>query len=537
MVIPALLFKVIEIFMTSLVNHPNHIDASAQAPKSIVETQVLVVGTGAGGGIAAEVFARAGMTVVMLEEGPLKTRQDFKMREAEAYPDLYQEATARKTKDKGIGILQGRSVGGSTTVNWTSSFRTPDETLSYWQQAFNIRGLSPDEMKPWFSHIEQKLNMSPWQMPPNANNQVLADGAYKLGWSSKVIPRNVKGCANLGYCGMGCPLDAKQSMLVTSIPAAMVSGARLFSRARCEKIIPSAHRVHQVLIRVMDEYGQPTKQTFTIQCDYLVLSAGAIGTPSIMLRSQLPDPHKLIGSRTFLHPVSLVAAQMPQPVLPFSGAPQSIYCDEFLWRDGVNGKLGYKLEVPPVHPLLGSVIMPVHGAEHSDIMSQLPHLHATLALMRDGFHEQSQGGQVELDSSGYPLLDYPLNDYLWDGVAHAMLSMAELQFAAGAKRVRPLHFDSQWINSWGEAKEKMPLLKHQLTRTVLHSAHVMGGARIGDNPQTSVVDNQGKFHHLDNLWVLDGSLFPTSLGVNPQLSIYAIVAKLASELANRIANQ
>lgn len=520
--------------MTVLSSHPNHIDLSRQQPPAVAEYDIVIIGSGAGGGIAAEIFASAGLSVCLVEEGPLKTRTDFNMREATAYPDLYQEAASRKTKDKGISILQGRSVGGSTTVNWTSSFRTPDKTLNYWQQEFAIEGVTSIELSPWFERIEQQLNMQPWMMPPNANNQVLLDGARRLGWAVETISRNVKGCANLGYCGMGCPLDAKQSMLVTSIPRAMNKGTVLYSRARCDRLIGDSHMVTGVQLRAMNEQGQATDKVYQVKSRHVILSAGAVGTPAIMLRSQLDDPHGLIGKRTFLHPVTAVVAQMKHQVEPYHGAPQSIYSDHFLWRDGVSGKLGYKLEVPPIHPVLGSSLIPLHGDEHQEMMSQLPNLHASLALLRDGFHPKSEGGAVELDEFKYPRLDYPLNDYIWEGVRHAMLSMAELQFAAGAARVRPLHMDAPWYSGWSRAKSEIMDLPLQAIRSLLFSAHVMGGAWMGESPRTSVVNNEGRFHHRDNLWVMDGSIFPTSLGVNPQLSIYAICAKLASSLAKRL---
>ncbi len=520
--------------MSLLSSHPNHIDLSRQQAPEVVEYDIIIIGSGAGGGIAAEIFSNAGLSVCLIEEGPLKTRADFTMREATAYPDLYQEAAGRKTKDKGISILQGRSVGGSTTVNWTSSFRTPDKTLQYWRHEYAIDGLSPKKLLPWFQRIEQQLNMQPWGMSPNANNQVLLEGAQRLGWPTKVISRNVKGCANLGYCGMGCPLDAKQSMLVTSIPQAMNKGAVLYSRARCERVIGDSHKVSGVLLRAMNEQGQAIDKVIQLNGRHVILSAGAIGTPAIMLRSQLDDPHELIGKRTFLHPVAAVAAQMNELIEPFRGAPQSIYSDHFLWRDGVNGKLGYKLEVPPIHPVLGSSLIPLHGNAHHEVFSQLPYMHASLALLRDGFHPQSKGGAVELDEFDYPRLDYPLNEYIWEGVRHALLSMVELQFAAGATRVRPLHMDAHWYSSWSKAKSAIQKLPLQPIRSLLFSAHVMGGAVMGSDPARSVVNSEGRFHYRDNLWVMDGSLFPTSLGVNPQLTIYAICAKLASSLTKQL---
>jgi choline dehydrogenase-like flavoprotein len=173
----------------------------------------------------------------------LRSSSDFRMREADAYPELYQESAARKTADKAINILQGRCVGGSTTVNWTSSFRTPPAVFAFWQRQFGLQQLSVEAMSSWFAVMEHKLWVRAWETPPNQNNKVLVAGAEKLGIPVGAIKRNVKGCWNLGYCGMGCPTNAKQSMLVTTIPAALNRGATLYTRLRAERLRFAGSRV------------------------------------------------------------------------------------------------------------------------------------------------------------------------------------------------------------------------------------------------------------------------------------------------------
>ncbi|MGH8352540.1 MAG: GMC family oxidoreductase N-terminal domain-containing protein, partial [Pseudomonas sp.] len=193
----------------------------------VLEADIAIIGSGAGGGTSAEILSAAGFKVLLIEEGPLKTSSDFKMQEAEAYPSLYQEGIGRMSKDGAITILQGRAVGGTTLVNWTSSFRTPEPTLEHWAKEHGVKGHSSAQMAPWFEKMEQRLGIAPWLLPPNANNDVIRAGCEKLGYHWKVIPRNVRGCWNLGYCGMGCPTNAKQSMLVTSIPATLEKGGEL----------------------------------------------------------------------------------------------------------------------------------------------------------------------------------------------------------------------------------------------------------------------------------------------------------------------
>ncbi|MFO1415432.1 MAG: GMC family oxidoreductase [Burkholderiales bacterium] len=504
------------------------VDASALERDLVLEADVAVVGTGAGGGTAAEILADAGLRVVLLEEGPLRSSRDFHMREAEAYPELYQESAARKTKDKAINILQGRCVGGGTTVNWTSSFRTPATTLGWWQRTYGLAGFGVGDMAPWFERMEARLSIGPWMTAPNANNEALARGAHKLGIAAPTIRRNVAGCANLGYCGMGCPINAKQSMLVTTVPAALAKGATLVTRARADRFAIAGDRVTELVAVALDARGiAPTARRITVRARRFVAAAGAIGTPALLLRSGAPDPHGIAGKRTFLHPTVVSAAVMPEVVDGFAGAPQSIYSDHFLDVAPVDGPIGYKLEVPPLHPVLTAITLPVDGDAHAQWMREFRHLHVVLALLRDGFHPESPGGTVTLRSDGTPLLDYPLNAFVFDGVRRAFLTMAEIQFAAGATRVAPVHGMGEGFTTWAAAKAGIAAfdLRPLVTRVV--SAHVMGGAPLGPDPARAVVDPTGRHHQLANLYVCDGSLFPTSIGANPQLSIYGFAARIA----------
>src|SRR5206468_9337307 len=152
----------------------------AALPASL-SCDVAIIGSGAGAGITAELLTKAGLEVVLIEEGPLRSSTDFKQRESDAYPALYQESAGRKTADKAINILQGRCVGGSTTVNWTSSFRTPSATLRHWREHFGLQELSEEVMVPWFAQAEARLNIGPWLTPPNENNDLLRRGALRLG--------------------------------------------------------------------------------------------------------------------------------------------------------------------------------------------------------------------------------------------------------------------------------------------------------------------------------------------------------------------
>jgi choline dehydrogenase-like flavoprotein len=502
------------------------VDAARLERDLDIEADVAVIGSGAGGGVTAEILSAAGLRVAIVEAGPLVSSSEFRMQEAEAYPRLYQESAAQKTRDRSITILQGRCVGGSTTVNWTASFRTPPRTLAHWRAAHGLKDTGEAELAPWFERMEQRLSIAPWPTAPNQNNAVLARGCQRLGIASAVIPRNVRGCANLGYCGVGCPTNAKQSMLVTTIPAALQKGATLLHGAPVERLVAEGGSIAYCEVKA--------PRRVRVRARHFVLAAGAIGSPAVLMRSRLPDPHERVGRRTFLHPTLISGAVMRERVDAHAGAPQSVYSDHFLDALALDGPAGFKLEVPPVHPILASTTLPGFGRTHAELMQKLPHLQVTIALLRDGFHAESPGGRVRLRGDGSAELDYSMSRYLWDGARRALLAMAEIQFAAGAVSVHPLHEEARPYASWREAKDAIEALEMRPLRARVASAHVMGGCAMGPEAREAVVDESGRHHHVANLSVHDGSLFPTSLGANPQLSIYGITARLASRLADSL---
>ena len=295
-----------------------------------LEVDVVIVGSGAGGATSAELLSAAGLRVLIVEEGPLRTSSDFKMQEPDAYTELYQEGMGRMSKDGAITIMQGRAVGGTTLINWTSSFRTPPETLKHWAHEHAVSGLDQDSLQPWFVHMEQRLGVEPWNLPANANNEVIKRGCATLGFDWAVIPRNVRGCMNLGYCGMGCPVNAKQSMLVTCIPTSLNNGGSLLYLARAERLLISNDRIQQLECHALDTRGvERTGRKVMIRAKHYILAGGGINTPAILLRSKAPDPHQRCGKRTFLHTTNFSTAVFDEPVNPFYGAPQSIYSDHF----------------------------------------------------------------------------------------------------------------------------------------------------------------------------------------------------------------
>lgn len=504
-----------------------------------IQCDVAIVGTGAGAGITAELLTRAGLDVVLIEEGPLRTSRDFHQREQEAYTTLYQESAARRTLDGAISIMQGRCVGGTTVINWTSSFRTPGSTLRHWQDRFGLTDFTDAAMAPWFEQAERRLNMHRWEeAPPNFNNEVLRIGATKLGISSDLIPRNVKGCWNLGSCGMGCPTNAKQSMLVTTLPAALEAKARLFHQTRAQQLEIRGDQVQALLCVPIHLNGaKASDQVMRVTARHYVVAGGAINSPALLKRSSAPDPHGLLGTRTFLHPVSFSAGVFTQRVEGWAGAPQSVYSDHFVHNAPVDGPMGYKIEATPLHPGLAAIVLGGQGARLHERFQHYPHTQMMLSLMRDGFHAESIGGTVRLNPDGSPVLDYPLTDYVLDGVRRSLLSMAEIQFAAGAQMVLPYHEQGTFYRSWAEAKGAIAALDMKPLLVGLGSAHVMGGCGMGGTEQQGVVRPDGVHWQVGNLSVHDGSVFPTSIGANPQLSIYGTANRMATQLAQRLSGR
>lgn len=491
------------------------LDGSQAFKNQEIEVDYCIVGSGSGGAYAAKLLSLKGYKVAVVEEGGYKKTEDFKeLREDIAYPNLYQELASRKTKDKNISILQGRTVGGGTTVNWTTCFRTPSNTLKHWQAEFDLP-FTDESLETHFLAAEKEISVSEWEIPPNQNNSVLANGLDKLGKSFGHIKRNVKGCYNLGYCGVGCATGAKQSQMITSIPTFLKMDGILATRWRAFRF-----RHHLGKVTKLEAYNMPGIGNthgdikLTIKAKHFISSAGAIGSPALLLRSRIYDQSGLLGKRTFLHPTVLSGAVFNDDIEPHLGAPQSIYSDHHLWQD-----YGFKLEVPPVHPLLLASTLMSHGDEHRELMLKFKNLQVCIALQRDGFKDDSQGGAVELTNGGYPVLDYNWSKSMALGFKEALRTMGELQFAAGAIEVLPIHARAKRVSNLIDFYSHIDELEMKPIDLKVVSAHVMGGACFGVDKDSSVTDIQGRVWGYENLSVIDGSLFPTSIGANPMLSI------------------
>lgn len=494
---------------------------AADVTADIDETcDVCIVGSGAGGAVLAAGLAEAGLDVVILEAGPSRTRADFDMTEGKAYASLYQEGMARATTDVAISVLQGRSVGGSTTVNWTSCFRTPERILADWRERFGLAELTTEALRPHFEAVESRLSVQPWpESVANPTNRKLLDGCRALGWDTGTMRRNVKGCANSGYCGMGCPVDGKQAMHVTYLVDARAAGARLYSECAAERLEVDGDRVVAVHARIQP-LGAPVPNgpRVTVRAKVTVAAGGALNTPALLLRSGL-DRGGLVGRRTYIHPVVGIVGLYDEPIDPWYGAPQSAHSHEFIDRGP--DKIGFFFETAPLHPVLLATSQKNFGADHAALMRQMRHTCAIIALGVDGRLPHDEGGTVTISSSGRMQLDYPVRDHHVEYMRQAHLDIARIHLAAGCREIATAHNEPVRVRSEADLA-KLEQAEYGALQHGIFTAHQMGGCPMGADPDTSVVDSEHRFRGVANLFVVDGSVLPTSLGVNPSETIYGL---------------
>jgi choline dehydrogenase-like flavoprotein len=491
---------------------------------------VCIVGSGCGGGASAKVLAEAGRKVIVLEEGGYYTSKDFDATEQTAYQHLYQQRAGQATDDLAVTVLQGRCVGGSSTINWTTSLRTPEFVLEAWKRDHGVRGLSAKELEPYFEKVERYLNVhtEPFKNH-NPNNRIILDGAKKLGYRASVVGRNTKDCVKAGACGLGCPFDAKKTVDITYIPDAVKRGATVFANFRANKVEVTG-TTKQVSGIVFDEETGKPKTNFIIEAPVVIVSASAINSPVLLLKSNLANSSGELGKNLTFHLTSAVLGVFDQIMYGAGGIPQSAMSNEFLNKNRDGG--GFWLEAVPIYPTLAALALPGFGSAHRDLLHQYPHIGATIILVK----EIDSSGRVTVNDHGRASISYTLRDkdlgYLKQGVAVA----AWVQFAAGAKRVMTLHARLTEFNSAEEIDTKLATSSWGMNEIGLYSAHPLGTCRMGIDPSHSVVDEHCQAHDVKGLFVIDGSVTPTSLGANPQVTILAIAEKSAEWIAKNFAN-
>lgn len=502
---------------------------SEVADKTRLQCDVLVIGSGPGGSLAAAKLAAGGASVIVLEEGGHFTAPDFDMHEESAYPRMYQDNGSRATDDLSIMILQGRCVGGGTTVNWMTSLRTPDSTLMHWKAHHGVEGIDSAVLREHWDEIERRLHIHVAEPEDvNRNNAVLWDGAIRLGYQVARLPRNSDRCQNLGYCGMGCPIDAKRTATLTYLNDALNAGAEVYANCRVTRLETKGGRATAAHAVVLDaDTHQPVGKALQVTAGRVILAAGALNTPRLLLRSGVR--HEVLGRRTWLHPVVATVGVFNDRIDPWYGSPQSVGSLHFADR---GAKMGFFLEAPPMHPMLAALASPGFGARHKELMSTLPYTNSLIGLTIDGFDPSEKGGTVRAGSGGRLRFSYPLKERNHEAMREAMKAMARIQLAAGASRVLTLHDDPVEIRSESDlaAIDARPIGTGTLS---VFTAHQMGGCTMGEDPSRSIVNSRGRMHQLSNVYICDGSVFPTGLGVNPMLSIYGLSSLFSQHIQSQ----
>lgn len=497
-----------------------------------VRADVCVIGSGAGGAVAAARLAEAGHEVVLLEEGAFWRHEQFTEREADLTHRLYADAGARATDDLAHPLLQGRAVGGGTTVNWLVMLRTPDWVLDEWASINGTVGMRPADMAPVFDRIEDETHTR--AVPDDAHsppNRVLLDGARALGWSAGPLNINAHGCVRSGMCGLGCRYGARRAAADVYVPAALAAGARLFADVRAERIELAEQgggaplkRVHA---SILDRETGAARGRLTVEAPVVVLAGGAVGTPTLLQRSGMGGGG--VGRFLRLHPTTALFGRYDREMYGAAGIPLSAVCDEFL--RGSDG-YGFWIETPPFYPSMSASVIPGFGVAHRDVMESLPHLASMIVLVRDGADRARSSGGVEVDRNGRVRLRYRLAPTDRSRLLRGMDAAARILFASGAREVSTLHTQALRMRSPAElgAMALRPSGPNQLG---VLSAHVNGTCRIGTDPETSGCTPDGERHGVGGLYVADGSLVPTAPGVNPQETIMALATVVAERIAAR----
>ena len=485
-----------------------------------LKAEVCVIGTGAGGAVVAKELAEAGRDVVVLEQGGHYTKDDFTQREDEMMPLLYEDMGQRATTDGSIVILQGRNVGGSTVHNLCYSFRAPAPILEMWRRTDGVRDMSYEDLVPSFERVEKMLKVKPIQ-PHEVNtlNNKIREGCEKLGYHGLVAKHNREGCTTSGFCLLGCPFDAKQSMLITYVPAASAAGARIYANCPVQQIHVEGDRVRSVEATVVDNLSRPRHQ-LRVEAQLVVLSAGAINSPQILLKSGIANRNGQVGRNLHLHPSVLLSGIYDEDIYGYRGIPQSYYVDEFinLEKDPTSGYL-----IMPVYgfPVVTASQLPGFGRAHWEIMQNFHRMVGILVLMHD-----ESAGSVRVGRSGKPEISYAVNAKERGLFLEGMKHCAEILFASGAKQVL-VTYELPLVLKPGDDLRAIDQRGLRPNDILLASTHPQSTCKMGEDPQRSVVNSWCQSHDLKNLFVADMSVFPSSLGAPPQISTAAIADRTA----------
>jgi choline dehydrogenase-like flavoprotein len=483
---------------------------------------VVVVGSGAGGAVVAKELAERGLGVVVVEEGAYFTRADFAGPALGRVRRLYRDGGLSVALGRPlVPIPLGRAVGGTTVVNSGTCFRAPAAVLRAWESRWGIDGASPGAMAPLYARVEQTINVQP--VPEallGANARVFRRGVEALGLHARPIHRNVVGCRGCGTCPLGCPSDAKQAMHLSYLPRAESAGARIYARCRVREILVERGRASGIRAEILDE-AEVVHGRLTVRADAVVLAAGAIHTPLLLLETGLARRGGAVGAGLRLHPAVSVSAVFDEDVFAWRGTLQPLFVDDYQESHGI------LIEVTAPVPGLSPIAVHAIGGEAKAAVAAYPRIASTGLFVTD-----TASGRVRRFPGGRPLLTYQLHPEDARRLAFGIGVAARIFFAAGAREV---HTGIAGVRPLTHPRELQDL-QEPVRPSVLSVAgfHPVGTAAMGRDVRRCPVQPSGETRLLPHLWIADGSIFPDCPGVNPQLTIMAMATRIAVRIAERL---
>ena len=502
-----------------------------------LDADVVVVGSGAAGGVVAAELARAGRKVLVIEAGPFVDEPTMPRNELDAYGRLYLNRGLLSTWDGAITMLAGSGVGGGTLVNWMSCFDATPDVREEWARDHGLEGVDGPEWATDVEAIERELGVAPASVIP-PKDELIRRGATRLGWDAGVIRRNAADCGDCGACPFGCRRGTKQSGIRTHLADAVRNGATVLDRARVRSVVMAAQGGVAGVIGTLGPIGvgapvDGDPRWFSVYAHQVVLAAGALRSPAILQASGFVHPD--VGRHLRIHPAPIVGALMDDPVDMWRGTMQAIRSQEFN-RDEPDRRR-YIIESAPGHPGLLALVLPWHGARsHAGLMRRAGHFSPLIAVIRDGGE-----GRTSLTRAGRVRVDYRLDDAGRATLHHALVSMARIARAGGAREILGIGMplvrhridrpdERRRFGAFVAALVRMDFSPH---RGTFASAHQMGTIRMGTDPATHPADERGRVRAdsrgslVAGLYVADGSTFPTALGVDPMLSVMAMARRVS----------
>ena len=505
------------------------IDLSSETPPRDLSVDVCIVGSGCGGATAAWELAAAGRDVVVLEEGGDFTGPKLNERESQMYDQLYMDRGGRSSSDLGVTVMQGRVLGGGGVINACDVVPIADGVLRHWQKRYGLSELSPDTIAPFTAAALHDLSASrPDKAEMNRNNRILRDGAAALGWRGEIMLHNRVGCAGIGVCFLGCPVDAKRNPRFVAIPHAIEAGARFFTRARVVRIDDAGAESKTLHVRRLDAKGYREGEEITLRAKVVILAANAIGSAQLLLRSGLGNEH--VGKHLSLQPQLPITALFDEDVRSFRGMPQSYAVTEFEDLDNdEHGWWGFRIESIGGTPGIVAGNLTMYGERGKQLMQHYAHTASALLLTPD-----DPVGSIRVESSGRLRIDYALTAEHGGRLRQAAKSAARLYLAAGAREVMVPTTPTVSIKSESDLAA-IDSISLRPASAPLISAHQQGTVRFASSAKDGGADPDGLVYGTRDIYVFDSSGFPSSASSHTMTPIITMSRYLSRRLLSHAA--